>query len=76
MERILKLWPSLVALSDDLGKPYPTVAAWKQRGNIPAKYDLALVRAARSRGKKLSLEMLAKARMEAALAEQAQREAS
>lgn len=74
MKRIFELWPSLMALSGDLGRPYPTVAAWKQRGHIPAKYDLDLVRAARARGKNLSLEIIAEER--AAHVSQAQQEAS
>lgn len=62
MDTIFDLWPSLAALASDLDRPYPTVAAWKQRGSIPAKYDSALIFAARARGKELSLEDLAEAR--------------
>lgn len=62
MEHILTLWPSMAELADDLGKPYPTVAAWKQRGSIPARYDLDLIRAATARGKSLTLEQLAASR--------------
>jgi hypothetical protein len=43
-------------------RPYPTVAAWKQRGRIPAIYDLDLIAAARQRGATLTLEDLARAR--------------
>ncbi|ETX26549.1 hypothetical protein RISW2_22860 [Roseivivax isoporae LMG 25204] len=49
-------------MSRDLGENYQTVAAWKRRGNIPAKYDLKVIAAAKSRGRKLSLEDLAHAR--------------
>lgn len=62
MEHVFRLWPSLAALADDLGKPYPTVAAWKQRGSIPARYDIALVRAAQRRGQVLTFAQLAEAR--------------
>lgn len=62
MEQIFDLWPSIADLARDLGKPYPTVASWQQRGSIPAKYDLALVRAARLRGHILSLDVIAAAR--------------
>jgi hypothetical protein len=62
MEHILKIWPQLTELASDIGCPYPTVAAWKQRGRIPADYDLSLIAAAKRRGRKLTLEQLAKAR--------------
>jgi len=62
MENIFSLWPSLVDMAKDLGRGYPTVAAWKQRGSIPAKYDLDLVEAAERRGAVLSLADLAEAR--------------
>jgi hypothetical protein len=56
------IWPTLSDLAADLGKPYPTVAAWKRRGSIPARYDLQLVQAARKRGHTLTFEGLAIAR--------------
>lgn len=56
------MWPTLADLAKDLGKPYPTVAAWKQRGSIPARYDMALISAAKQRGRNLTLEQLARAR--------------
>ena len=62
MERIFALWPRLSDLAADLGRPYPTVAAWRQRGSIPARYDLEIIRAAASRGHRLTLEDLAQAR--------------
>jgi len=62
MEHILTLWPSMAVLAADIGRPYQTVAAWKQRGSIPARYDLDLIRAAKARGKTLTLEQLASAR--------------
>jgi hypothetical protein len=43
------LWPSDAELARDLGVPYPTVAAWKQRGSIPASYWRRLLRAAKAR---------------------------
>lgn len=43
------LWPSDAELARDLGVPYPTVAAWKLRGSIPAPYWRRLVRAAKAR---------------------------
>jgi len=43
------LWPSDAELARDLGVPYPTVAAWKQRGSIPAPYWRRFVTAARAR---------------------------
>jgi len=62
MEHIFRIWPTLKAMASDLGKPYPTVAAWKQRGSIPAQYDVDLVRAAAARGQNLTFEELALAR--------------
>ncbi|MAM60836.1 hypothetical protein [Maritimibacter sp. UBA3975] len=62
MEKIFSIWPSLSDLAKDLGRPYPTVAAWKQRGSIPAKYDIPMIKAAERRGKRLTLETLARAR--------------
>lgn len=63
MEHILHIWPDLKSLADDLGYPYPTVAAWKQRGRIPADHDALLINAAQSRGVVLTFEDLARARM-------------
>jgi hypothetical protein len=47
---IFALWPSGAALARDIGRPYQTVQAWKQRGSIPPEYWLRLVEAARRRG--------------------------
>lgn len=66
MDSIFALWPSVAALASDIGEPYPTVNAWKQRGSIPAKHDIKLVSAAEARGIALSYEKLADARAEAA----------
>ena len=62
MEHIFSIWPTLSDLASDLGKPYPTVSAWKQRGSIPARYDLDLVQAAAKRGHTITFEQLARAR--------------
>lgn len=62
MERIFDIWPSLIEMAKDLGKPYPTVAAWKQRGSIPARYDLDLVACAAARGIELTHKEIAEAR--------------
>lgn len=50
IDQILALWPSLAEVGRDLGVPYSTVAAWKQRGSIPVAYWRALTEAARVRG--------------------------
>jgi len=50
IDQILALWPSIADLGRDLGVPYSTVAAWKQRGSIPVAYWRGLTQAARSRG--------------------------
>ena len=62
MEQVFRIWPTLAEMAADLGRPYPTVAAWKQRGSIPGRYDLELIAAAKARGKSLTLEDLAVAR--------------
>lgn len=59
MENVFRIWPTLTEMASDLGAPYPKVQAWKVRGRIPAKYDLALIAAAKARGHELSLEELA-----------------
>jgi hypothetical protein len=47
---IYAMWPSDAELARDLGVPYPTISAWKQRGSIPAAYWWHITRAARDRG--------------------------
>ena len=57
---IYALWPSDADLGRDVGLPYTTIAAWKQRGSIPAAYWRDLVRAARRRGHpELTADLLA-----------------
>jgi hypothetical protein len=58
MHKLLQIWPSITALSDALGVPYPTVASWKVRG-IPGHRYLAIIRAARALGHDLTVEDLA-----------------
>jgi hypothetical protein len=62
MENILRIWPTMADLAADLGIPYQTVAAWKNRGRIPATYDVQIVDAAKARGVPLTFEALAVAR--------------
>lgn len=50
VEEVFAVWPATADLGRDLGVPYPTVSAWKQRGSIPAEYWRDVVRAARRRG--------------------------
>jgi hypothetical protein len=47
---LFSLWPSDADLVRDLGLPYQTVVAWKQRGSIPVAYWYNLIRAAHRRG--------------------------
>jgi hypothetical protein len=47
---IFAIWPADAELGRDIGVPYPTVSAWKQRGSIPAAYWRDIVQAARRRG--------------------------
>ncbi len=62
MDHLAHIWPTMAELAADLGVPYSTVAAWKQRGRIPAERDADLVRAAAARGASLTFEDLMKAR--------------
>jgi hypothetical protein len=62
MEQIFDIWPTTAALASDMQVPYPTAQAWKRRGSLPAHYDLDLIAAARTRGRELSLEEIARAR--------------
>jgi hypothetical protein len=47
---IFAAWPSDAELGRDIGVPYPTISAWKQRASIPAAYWLHIIRAAVQRG--------------------------
>jgi hypothetical protein len=47
---LLTLWPSDADFARDLGIPYPTASAWKQRCSIPVGYWRAIIQAARLRG--------------------------
>jgi len=47
---IFAAWPSDAEFGRDIGVPYPTVSAWKQRGSIPAAYWWHIIRAAAQRG--------------------------
>lgn len=62
LDHIAHIWPTAAELAADLGKPYPTVAAWKARGRIPADNDSDLIAAAKRRGFTLTYEGLALAR--------------
>lgn len=65
MEQIFDMWPSMADFARDMGEKYPTVAAWKQRRNIPAHRDFDVVAAANRRGLALTIEELARARRDA-----------
>ena len=74
MEQIFNIWPTIKDLSRDLGLEYTTVHSWKQRGSIPARYDLDIARAAAKRGHALSFEDLAQARSGSAAADREETE--
>jgi hypothetical protein len=50
VDEIFGIWASMAEIGRDLGLPYTTVAAWKQRGSIPVAYWLGIISAARRRG--------------------------
>lgn len=56
MREIIERWPTVKALSEDMGVEYITAASWKRRGNIPPKYWRRMVEAAHKRGIALTLE--------------------
>jgi hypothetical protein len=62
MDHVFAIWPTLAHLAADLRLPYQTVASWRQRGSIPARYDLEIIRLAKARGADLTLERLAELR--------------
>ena len=47
---IFAAWPSDAEFGRDIGVPYPTISAWKQRASIPAAYWWYIIRAAAQRG--------------------------
>jgi len=56
---IVNLWPSMADLSADLGERYETVRKWRGRNRIPSEYWTRIVRAAKKRRLKVTIEMLA-----------------
>jgi len=46
---IIKLWPKIPALAQDIDMPTKTVQKWKERDYIPPKYWLILIEAAKKR---------------------------
>jgi hypothetical protein len=62
MKVIIRLWPTIRDLAEDVGVSTNTALSWSSNGSIPAKYDVALVRAAEVRGIALTYENLAMAR--------------
>lgn len=57
---ILRRWPSVTDLANDMGKPYSTVNNWIARGRVPMEYWVELVDAATSRDIPLTYGQLAK----------------
>jgi hypothetical protein len=58
---IFASWPSDAELARDLGVPYPTISAWKQRGSIPSPYWWHITRAAKARGlSEITADLLAR----------------
>jgi hypothetical protein len=59
-KEIINMWPSYLTLAQDLGVPPGTVAAWKHRNHLPARYWRKIVKAATIRGyQKITLSKLA-----------------
>lgn len=56
---VIDLWGSPDALAIDLGANVEAVRKWRQRDSIPADWWLPLVKLARKRRKKISVELLA-----------------
>ena len=47
---VFAIWPTDAGLAREIGAPYSTVSAWKQRGSIPVAYWRAIIDAAHRRG--------------------------
>lgn len=62
MDHIFSIWPTVADMARDLGENPVTVRAWRQRGSIPAKHDLAIIECARERGAEVTLEEMARFR--------------
>lgn len=58
METLLKIWPSIAALAEDLQRPYPTVQSWGHRKRIPPAIFPDLLVAAEKRGATLTYQEL------------------
>lgn len=64
---IIRRWPSLQDLADDLGVPYVTAQLMKHRDSIAAEHWEAVVAAAKLRGiDGVTLELLARIKAEKA----------
>ncbi len=62
MEKIFALWPSVSQMARDLDVPIQTCHAWKRRGSIPSKHDVAIVKHAASNNIVLTYEQVARIR--------------
>lgn len=58
---IIDLWPTKVALADDLGLKYDRVAQWYKRDSIRSTFFDQIVRAAKGRNLKVTYEDLSHA---------------
>lgn len=57
---VVGAWETVAIFADDVGVPYVTAAAWRQRNSIPAQRWSAVVKAAQKRGiEGVTLEILA-----------------
>lgn len=61
-QEIIEKWPSRRDLAEDLGVNLYAVHHWHNRGRIPARYDAALVGAAKARDISIDFADLAMAR--------------
>ena len=61
-QEIIERWPSRRELAEDVGVNLYAVHHWHNRGRIPARYDAALVKAAKRRKIRLDFSDLAMAR--------------
>lgn len=61
-DEIFDIFGGIIGVSSSLSVPYQTAAGWYRRASIPAKYDLKIIEAARSKGRSLTLTDLTEAR--------------
>ncbi|WP_083484490.1 carph-isopro domain-containing protein [Loktanella sp. 3ANDIMAR09] len=53
-EQLISIWGDRTKLADAIGAGHTTVRAWFQRNSIPARYDPAIIKAAKKAGREVT----------------------